>query len=401
MSRRLSIIGLVFLGYLLFGISATAVDPLVPLFVQKFGVGFDKIGIVLLVGSVSSVVSNIFFGRLCDRIEIKWTLLFGVSLLFLGFLLFGTLYNFTVFVIIVILIHMGYGSIWPSLCSFIANSYPDGATVIFVKADRFYYLGAALCPLFISLNLFLDISPRVTFLLFAGIFLILFFVYLSSFPISADIDEGFRRSLKIAFFTPQCSKQQQKITEVFNIIIVITGFVLLLYASVLISLSIWLTTYLESFEIQISYGSVIVSAFWFFAIVGLFLTNMLLRRSQDYKVLFLTCIIGTLSLGLFTFLTNAYLKISFLILVAVFLAGIYALCLSISIKQNPKASGTISGFCIAMGVSGSIILQPFIGYIAEYKGREYVAYIILGVALLGLILVSILYSLIKKLKRTE
>ncbi|MCK5567288.1 MAG: hypothetical protein KAI62_05205, partial [Actinomycetia bacterium] len=55
----------------LFGLSIIVVDPLIPIISEVIGVGFDKIGIALFIGSIAALIANFIAGRLSDRIDIK------------------------------------------------------------------------------------------------------------------------------------------------------------------------------------------------------------------------------------------------------------------------------------------------------------------------------------------
>ena len=74
--------------FVLLGISMIIIDPLIPIIAEEIDVGFDRIGIVLFIGSIAVFSANFVSGRLSDRVDIKKLVLLGLILLFLGSALF-------------------------------------------------------------------------------------------------------------------------------------------------------------------------------------------------------------------------------------------------------------------------------------------------------------------------
>lgn len=89
-----------------------------------------------------------------------------------------------------------------------------------------------------------------------------------------------------------------------------------LYIGILSGLSAWLTTYFTFLNIPVSFGSVLLSFFWVFSALGVFLAGKLIKRSNEISLLTIGSIAGATSIVLYTFLPIVYLKIVFLMLVA-------------------------------------------------------------------------------------
>ena len=99
-TKRQTLITFYFI-FILFGLSILVIDPLIPIIAEEMDVGFDRIGIALLIGSLSSLLSNFIAGRLSDKFDIKKLVLIGLFLLFLGFALFGAYLDFIIFIIVI------------------------------------------------------------------------------------------------------------------------------------------------------------------------------------------------------------------------------------------------------------------------------------------------------------
>ncbi len=178
---------------------------------------------------------------------------------------------------------------------------------------------------------------------------------------------------------------------------ILTGsMILLVLLGSLMGLSTWMTTYFLSLGINVAYGSAILSLYWLFSIIGMVLTTRLLKRFKEINILFYSCLAGIAFLAVFGFSSMIYIKITALALQAVCFAAVFPLTTAISTNRDPENSGTILGFTIAFAFAGSLIFQPIYGYIAEYLGKEYIAYIALGATLVGFIFVSILFRIISR-----
>jgi MFS family permease len=118
--------------------------------------------------------------------------------------------------------------------------------------------------------------------------------------------------------------------------------------------------------------------------------NKILKKTNEITLLFLGCLIGTACLSVFSFVPNIYIKIVFFSIQAIFLSGIFPLSTSIAVHESSKSSGTILGFVIAFAFSGSIVSQPVFGYVAEYLGKHFTAYVALAGSMIGLIFTFIL-----------
>ena len=101
-------------------------------------------------------------------------------------------------------------------------------------------------------------------------------------------------------------------------------------------------------------------------------------------------------LAIFTFAPVIYIKIGALALQAVCFACNLSIGAAIAAKRDPDHSGTVLGFTIALAFAGSIIFQPIYGYVTEYLGKEYIAYIALGGTIIGFIFVSLLFRIIRR-----
>lgn len=388
-TKRQTLITFYFI-FILFGLSIITIDPLIPLIAEQIRVGFDRIGIALFIGSIAALISNFVAGSLSDRFDIKKLVLFGLILLSAGFIIFGTHLNYSIFTLVIILLRVGFGTIDTTIHSFSSKLFKKDISRIFIKLDIAWYCGACLGPLVISVVLYFDLLPRYLFFIFALAYVIFIAVFHRICP-KRKIQDGLPGLNKDTHISGK---------KVFSVLknpaVIIGSMVLFFYMGALMGFSSWMTTYLLSFGIRVAYGSAILSLYWFFSIIGMIITIRIIPRVKEVTILLAGCLAGTICFSMFCFIPNIYFKIIILSIQAVFLAGIFPLTTAISAKIDRENSGTILGFLIAFAFAGSIVFQPIYGYIAEYFGKNYIAYLALGGSIIGLVFTIILFRIIQK-----
>ena len=376
--------------FVLFGISIIVVDPLIPIISEEMGVGFDEIGLAFFIGSVAALIANFIAGRLSDSVDIKKLVLLGLFLLFLGFVIFGAYLNYAIFIIVIIFLRIGFGIIDTSVHSFSSKLFKKNISQVFLKLDIAWYSGAVLGPLIISGILYFDFLPRYIFFIFAFIYVIFIFIF---YKICPDREAGVGVSSQNNDIADS-HKSSLKVLK--DPVVIMASLVLFLFLGSIMGLTTWLTTYFLSLGIRVAYGSAILSIYWLFSVIGMLITTKIVSKYKEVDILFYGCLGGITFLAVFSFTPFIYIKIAALALQAICFAAIFSLATAIAAKRNPKNSGTVLGFTIAFAFAGSIVFQPIYGYVAEYFGKEYIAYIALAGTLIGFIFLSILFSIMKK-----
>lgn len=386
-TKRQTLITFYFI-FILFGLSIVVVDPLIPIIAEEIGVGFDSIGNSLFIGSLFALIANIIAGRLSDRIDIKRLVLLGLFFLFLGFTLFGAYLNFVTFIIVTILLRLGFSTIDTSVHSFSSKLFKKDISQVFLKLDIGWYSGAVIGPLAVSGILYFKFQPRYLFLILAFLYVVFIMIFYRICPrrkIGTDLSSNniilARKSL------PKIIKDRG---------VILGSLVLLIMMGSLMGLTTWMTTYFLSLDVKVALSSSILSLYWLFSILGMLITTRLVKRFKEISVLFYSCLSGIVFLAIFGFTPIIYIKIAALTLQAVCFAAIFPLTTAISANRDPENSGTILGFTIAFAFAGSMVFQPIYGYVAEYLGKEYIAYIALAGTLVGFIFVSLLFRIIRR-----
>ncbi len=376
--------------FMLLGISLIIIDPLIPIIAEEIGVGFGRIGIALFIGSIAAFLVNFIVGRLSDRVDIKKLVILGLFFLFLGFALFGIYYNFIIFIIVTILLRVGFSIIDTSVHSFSSKLFKKNISRVFLKLDIAWYAGAVMGPLIISAILYFGFLPKYVFLIFAFIYLVFIAIFYkicpkrktdsNDSPLNEDILYPHKSSLRVLK----------------DPAVIMISLILFFFMGSVMGLSTWMTTYFLSLGIKVAYSSIILSLYWLFSIIGMIITTRFITKYKEINILFYSCIAGIICLTVFSFTPFIYVKIAALSLQAIFFAAIFPLGNAIAADRDSKNSGTILGFTIAFAFAGSIVFQPLYGYITEYFGKEYIVFVTLAGAFVGFVFVSILFKILKK-----
>lgn len=372
--------------FLLFGLSSIIIDPLIPYISEQLQAGYDKIGIALLIGSIFSLAAAFISGILCDKFRIRNIIIVGLAMLFIGSLVFAIHLNFVLLVIVLIFLRAGFGTIDSSIHTFVAQSYKQSHSPIFLELDIFWYLGAVTGPLFISLALFSGMRPNNVFFILALAFIIILILFY--FHRKKTGTEKLPKGRTIDF--------KPVLKAVKDPVVAAVSLLLFFSMGAMIGLSTWLTTYFTSFNVRVSLGSIVLSGFWLFSSAGLYLSKKLLPRTNEITLLIAGSLAGTLFLAATSFASNIFLKIIFILLHALFFSVIFTLSISISAYQGSKMKGTVIGFNIAIAISGGLLFRPVLGFVAEYLGKGNIIYLTLAGAVISFFLAIILFRILKQ-----
>ncbi len=376
-----SSLNILFIIFIFFGIAYTVIDPLIPILSEKLKIGYDKIGLILFLSSTISLVSTFIAGRLSDKYNLKRIILSGLIILATGFLIFGIYISLFVLIISLIFLRLGCGILDSGIHTYITKMFDANCSPVFIKLDFFWYIGAVLGPLGISIFLFLNLEIKFIFIFF---FVVIFFMTFLFLKLCHDIS-GCNLNLRDKKSQNSFQKNNNRLLsykEVLrNKVIMLCCAGLFFNIGIFSILSIWLTTYFSSFNIPISFGSAFLTIFWVFNSIGVIISGQLVKKISELKLLFIFSIIGCISTILYSISQIVCLKLFFLIIQAMSYPSFFPILNAIAVEENKKSSGTILSVTISMSVVGLIFFQLISGYIMEY-------YKILGINVL-LIVVSV------------
>jgi len=410
-------LNILYVVFIFFGIAFTIIDPLIPLVSEKLGIGYDRIGLILFTSSSISLAATFLSGRFSDRYDLKKIIMSGIIISSAGFLIYGIVFGFIVFLLTVVFFRIGCGILDSSIHAYISKSYKNQQSALFVKLDMFWYIGAVISPMVVSILLYLDIDTRYAFMGFFAAILLVFLLFIKSFNglkhnSQNDFRDPVEKNIKTAVEMPEDSKTiageplncfaghgntYLKILK--NPVILLCAAGLFFYIGIFTLLSTWLTTYFADFGISVAFSSAVLSGFWAFNAVGLFITGRFIRRFNENKLILLYSIIGAICTVFYSMLQNIYVKIIFLILQAIFYSSFFPILNSIAVRENEKSCGTVLGITLSVSVIGLVFFQPVSGSVMEYSGKDGVNYLLIATSALFLVSILTLYLKIVRQNR--
>jgi MFS transporter, ACDE family, multidrug resistance protein len=389
-----------FNSFIFFGIAYTVIDPLIPVISKNLNIGYDKIGLILFLSSSLSLIATFVAGRLSDRYNLKKIIFTGLLIAGAGFLVYGLYLNIITLLLTIIFFRVGCGILDSATHAYVSKLYIGQHSPIFVNLDFFWYVGAIIGPLIISILLYLKIDTKWAFIVFfIVIAAVSVFFYRNCSNITAessvaDIKNKENTILQKDAYTFN-DKNAVKVNNFFHIvknpIIMLCCAGLFFYSGIFSILSTWLTTYFSDFNIPVSFGSAVLSVFWAFSALGVFITGKILKKRSEISLLFVYTLVGCISAGIYIAIPNIYIKIIFLILQSIFYSSLFPLLNAVAVREDVETSGSILGFTLSAAVIGLIVFQPVSGYVMEYLGKSGINYLIIGSAILEFISMLLLY----------
>jgi MFS family permease len=314
----------------------------------------------------------------------------------------------------VVFFRIGCGILDSSVHAYVSKSFKNQQSALFIKLDMFWYIGAVISPLFVSILLYLDIDTRYAFIGFFVLILLvllLFFKFFNGLKQNSqnDFKNPVEKNKKTAVEKQEDSKTiageqlnrfvghgNTYVKIIKNPVILLCTAGLFFYIGIFSLLSTWLTTYFADFGISVAFSSAVLSGFWAFNAISLFITGRIIRRFNEKKFILLCAIIGAICTVFYSMFQNIYVKIIFLVLQAIFYSSFFPILNSIAVRQNEKSCGTVLGITLSASVIGLVFFQPVSGSVMEYFGKDGVNYLLLATSVLLLVSILTLYLKIAK-----
>jgi len=358
------------------------VGPLIPIISESFKVHLDIVGSTLSLNAFGLLVASLFSGILAERFGKKKIFSLGsilFTLTFLGLYFSG---NYILFTLSYLAFGLSWGTIAVNSNSIVSDSFTQNRSMILVRLNIGFLLGAAFAPLIVSGVLFFDISWKYIFLFLALLNAVLFILILSLKHGSFSIKKSNENFISLL------SNNRKFIA---NIIIIFCGIISFFHFGLGFSFGAWFTNYFESINIPVRISSLILSMNLFAFCAGMLLQSSLLKKYSEKKLMQFFAIIAFIFL-LSAFLSdNIILKIIFILLFNFTFSGIGTIALTLAIKESPRYSGSINSIINSFGFAGTIIFQYIAGYLAENFAADGIFY----TSLIALFIMAIFTIILK------
>ena len=370
-----------FAQYFILGLGGSIVGPLIPILSDSFKVRLDIMGSALSLNAFGIVIASIFSGIISERFGKKNIFTLGSILFIISFLGLYFSSHFIFFTISYIILGIAIGIIVVNSTSIISDASPLNISKALIKLSIGWMLGASLAPTLVSTFLFLNISWRYLFLSVVLINIILLILILSiKF-------EGLYNKKNGENFINLFTANRKLLS---SLIIILCGIIFFLLTGLQATFGAWFTTYFKGLEVPVAFSSLILTLYLLVFGLGMFAKSFLVAKFSEKKLMLYFLILAFIFLLVSFFIDLLAFKIAFILLFSFSFSAISTICLSISIKQNARYSGSITSIIMSYGFIGVIIFQYTTGYFTENFSTDSIIYISLAALFLLIVFSSIL-----------
>ncbi len=370
-----------FIQLFLLGLGGSIVGPLIPILADSFKVSLDTIGSTFSLNAFGLLLTSLLSGILSERFGKRNIFILGSILYTVSFLGLYFSDSFIYFTLSYIVFGMSWGMLAVNSVSIISDIFHSNRSKIIIRLNMGFLSGAFLAPILVSGILFLGLNWEYLFLSLAIINLLLFISVLS-FKLEGLHNKKSEENFLSLFTT------SRKLLS--NLIIILCGITNFLHAGLGFSFGTWFTAYFKNLNVPVAIGSLILSLYLLLFGIGMYVKSSLVARFKDKKIMQFSSILAFVLLFISFFLDQVIFKIIFILLFGLAFSGIAAISLSMSIKQNPRYSGSITSIINSFGFTGVIIFQYTAGYLSENFSVNSVIHISLAALFLLVVFTSIL-----------
>jgi fucose permease len=343
--------------------------PLVPSYMESFGVGESTIGFYLAMGSVGFLMGPLIAGTIIDRVGIGAALGVGLGIELTFFLIFGFSRAFAGIVVANAMARLGAsfletgGNVMPTL---IAGKRTAHARMNLVHV--FFSIGAFVGPFLVGLYVGSFGAWRPVFF-FAMIptALILVWIVRTRLPRRSIPTENRKH-----IFHDLAATVRSRAT-------MLGALSLLLYVGAEVGISNWLVLYLQRYIGMTTVVSASgLSLLWLGIMIGRYLNSLAGNRYSARSLVAVSGIGGCIGMGVF--LLSGHPVTAFLLIgwLGLCLAGVFPNIMAELNNRNPDRAGTVTAV-MAIGASfGAAIFQAVVGAVAGAVSLK-AAFLTLGI----------------------
>ena len=343
--------------FVLYGTSMTIIGATLPRILADFHWDYVTAGAVIAAGAIAYFLSAFGSGYLIQAIGPKATVLIGVVLDLIGLALFGTWSDPVVNLVLNLLIGVGQGCIEVTINSAVVrlDTKKSGAPMTFMQGA--FALGAIIGP--VALAVLLQAGGSWT-LVYQGMAAVFFLLLVALVLLKFDLP------LEMTASDAGNGSLPQKARLASHPAYWMAFLVLFLYVGVELGVSNWISEYfIQSFKLDPSAGSTLVSVFWVGILVGRFGVPVVAPRSHPDRLLVVFTAVAAGFIGALTvlgfFAGPSWIGVG---VAAVFGAGlgcsiIYGMVLTLVGATFPLAQSQAIGFAATGGGIGAFLF-PFV-----------------------------------------
>lgn len=367
-----------YLSFIAIGIISNIMGPLLPTIREELVLSYGQLGMLLSETFLGMLLMALAGGYIMDKYGKKPFLFAGGLLLFFG--LIGTTLSssFKQLYILNFITSMGFGIYEVGINALCADYSGEEKGNDMNFLHFFYGLGAILGPIFALIWARLG-NWRLCFGI-SGIFPLVITILIIMFK-GDKINASANSAVEESF---------QAVPPLKSMLLWTTGITVFIYVGLEVSVSGWIPTFWKSMVTNsIIPPSLATTLFWIAMTCGRLMSGKIADRIGLLKFIFMTSSLAMAVSLTWTALPAGIWTLISILLVGIFLAGIYPTIMAYSTAAFPKNTGLTAAFISVFGALGGAFVPSAIGKMSDSFGIG-----ILSISILGLSLILTAFSVL-------
>jgi FHS family glucose/mannose:H+ symporter-like MFS transporter len=371
---------LLFMGctaYLLIGLAHVIIGSLLPKLLAHYSLHYSSGGQLVFIQFSGFLIGVLLVPWLSAKLSKRTTLLMMLVGLGLAQMAYGFLPPWPFMYAIGFIAGLGFGSIEAIIGTLIIESIHDKKAMAMGRLEVFFGVGALIMPLIASWMISLGYW-RISFYIIGGMALLLALGF-KLLPFG-QAEEHLSKKISNSTITnsPLRYTKKEKYIMLFSIIF------FLIYVGSEMSLVNFLPSFLiVNLGLDTSSATLSVTCFWVTMVIGRLFTSFIADKVNYASFLLWSCLGSVVFTTLFVFVSNSWSAFVIIMLIGLFMSGIFAVSLLYANKLLPGKVEKTTSILIASGGVGGAIMPLVIGWIMDHMTvNKAVIFIIAGTVVL-------------------
>jgi FHS family glucose/mannose:H+ symporter-like MFS transporter len=370
-------------SYLLTGFTHVILGAVLTEMLEHYGRSYNDGGVLIFTqffGFLSGVLCMPYFSRRFGR---RTSVTTAFVILCLAEISIGLLPVWSVTVGLALLVGFAFGVIEAGIGTFILIAAKEKQAIAMSKLEVAFGIGALLLPLISS------------FLIANGVWVYAFWILgLSALMLAfvwSKLSFGSSIDALLVYKEDQNSPKQARpvYTKGMLPVLFLFMFIFFLYVGLETTIINFLpSVFMEKMQADSASGALTVTAFWLTMVIGRLFAGVIAEKLNYFRFLAYSCIGGLVVLIGFALNTTIWGGFTLVLLLGLFMAGIFAVALIFANQLLPGMTERTTSLLIASGGMGGALLPLGIGWAMDHFQVEVTLWFFAGAMLLSLLLIT-------------
>lgn len=369
------------LSYFVIGLAHVVLGSILPVLLQHYDQNYSAGGQLIfsqfagfLAGVLVSPVLNRRFGKR-GGIIIATALLLTAEIAYAFLPPWGWMY------VIAVAAGFGFGMIEAVIGTIIIGAVTEGTAIAMSRLEVLFGIGALVMPLVAS-PLIATGAWRLAFLIVAGFSLISLILWGRGHfgNLQRILDERAPRKVSATSHSPQSSTQLPYKGKQWILLGIFILFFFLYVGTEMSLVNFMPAIFIAKLGMTESAAALTVTFFWLAMSTGRLFAGVIAEKISYRVYILSSCLLTLLLLTLFPFTENRVAAFIVILLLGLFMSGIFSIALVFSSKMLPGAEESTPSIMIAAGGVGGALLPLFMGWSMDHLKVAQTAGLLAGFA---------------------